>query len=335
MTLRSFNWPHAIACLLVAVTAVLLSFGALVTTYEAAMAVPDWPGTYGHNMFLFPLGQWLHGPWDLFLEHGHRLLGAATGVVTLVLVAVAWRGQAAPAVRWLAVAAVGLVVVQGLLGGARVLLDDKTVAKVHACTGPLFFAVAVAIATATRPQAATSARRISAEPPGPRVIVASTAAAGLVIASYLQLVAGAQLRHMDATVDPFTFRWLVGVHVAGAAIVAAVAFVLAWANASAPAATRGWSWLIAGLIVAQVLLGCGAWVASWGLPSGLLPADWQPARAVVARSTTGALVVTGHVLLGMAILGSSVVLWIIGGGLAARGDVGRLPGDAETQRAFA
>jgi len=335
MTRRSFNWPHAIACLLVAVTAVLLSFGALVTTYEAAMAVPDWPGTYGHNMFLFPLTEWLHGPWDLFLEHGHRLLGAATGIVTLVLVAVAWRGQASPAVRWLAVAAVALVVVQGLLGGARVLLDDKTVAKVHACTGPLFFAVAVAIATATRPQSVQGPRRPSPEPPSARAIVASTAAAGLVIASYLQLVAGAQLRHLDATVDPFTFRWLVGVHVAGAAIVAAIALVLAWANASATASTRTWSWLIAAFVVAQVVLGCGAWVASWGLPSGLLPVDWQPTRAVVARSTSGAMIVTGHVLLGMAILGSSVVLWIIGGGLASPGDRRRLPGDVEMERAFA
>jgi cytochrome c oxidase assembly protein subunit 15 len=165
--------------------------------------------------------------------------------------------------------------------------------------------------------------------------VASTAAAGLVIASYLQLVAGAQLRHLDATVDPFTFRWLVGVHVAGAAIVAAIALVLAWANASATASIRTWSWLIAAFVVAQVVLGCGAWVASWGLPSGLLPVDWQPTRAVVARSTSGAMIVTGHVLLGMAILGSSVVLWIIGGGLASHADRRRLPGDVEMERAFA
>jgi len=147
MSIRSIHWPHLVACLLVAVTAVLLCFGALVTTFDAAMAVPDWPGTYGHNMFLFPLAEWLHGPWDLFLEHGHRLLGALAGLVSLALAAVAWRTDTRPAVRWLAVAAVGLVVLQGCLGGARVLLDDKTIAKVHACTGPLFFAVAVAIAT--------------------------------------------------------------------------------------------------------------------------------------------------------------------------------------------
>ncbi|MEI8226673.1 MAG: hypothetical protein WCH77_00205 [Planctomycetota bacterium] len=51
---RSLNVPHLVACLLVGATAVLLCFGALVTTYDAAMAVPDWPATYGHNRFLFP-----------------------------------------------------------------------------------------------------------------------------------------------------------------------------------------------------------------------------------------------------------------------------------------
>ena len=35
------------------------------------MAVPDWPTTYGYNPFLYPLATWLHGPWDVFVEHGH------------------------------------------------------------------------------------------------------------------------------------------------------------------------------------------------------------------------------------------------------------------------
>ena len=67
------NWPAVDAWTLLATTAELLSFGALVTTYDAAMAVPDWPGTFGHNMLLFPFADWFWGPWDLFLEHGHRL----------------------------------------------------------------------------------------------------------------------------------------------------------------------------------------------------------------------------------------------------------------------
>jgi heme a synthase len=322
MSLRSLNWSHFVACLLVAVTAVLLCFGALVTTYEAAMAVPDWPATYGHNMFLFPWAEWFWGPWDLFLEHGHRLLGALVGLLSLGLAAVVWRSGQSPAVKALAMAAVVLVIVQGLLGGARVLLDDKTIAKVHACTGPLFFAVATAIATLT------SRRRVRAEsaaiaPPAPRALAAGVGAGGLMIASYVQLVAGAQLRHLDSSIDPITFRWLVAFHIAGAVVVAGLATLLAVVNGTLPSATRRWSWLIAGLVVCQILLGCGAWVVSWGLPSGLLPASWQLTEPLRARDTAGALVVTGHVLLGMLILGASVVLWIVDGGLwAARPLVG-------------
>ncbi len=319
MKFRSFNWSHLLACLLVAVTAVLLCFGALVTTYEAAMAVPDWPATYGHNMFLFPWAEWFWGPWDLFLEHGHRLLGALVGLLSLVLAAVVWRTRQSPVVKSLAAAAVVLVIVQGLLGGARVLLDDKTIAKVHACTGPLFFAVATAITTLTRRScvAHDGAESSLPAPPAQWAIVSGVAVGGLMLAAYVQLVAGAQLRHLDSAIDPVTFRWLVALHIVGAVVVAALAAVVAAAHAAVPSVARRWSWLIAGLVVCQILLGFGAWVVSWGLPSGLLPASWQLTEPLRARSTTGALVVTGHVLLGMLILGASVVLWIVAGGLPA------------------
>ena len=298
-----FNWTHLIACLLVAVTAVLLSFGALVTTYEAAMAVPDWPATYGHNMFLFPLAEWLHGPWDLFLEHGHRLLGALAGIITLLLAGVAWRSATRPAVRWLAVAAVALVVVQGVLGGARVLLDDKTVAKVHACTGPLFFAVAVAVATLSR-------RTSPDHGPATRVPVA------LLVASYLQLVAGAQLRHLDATVEPSTFQLLVGLHIVGAVAVTVLAAVAAaTVGVGGSASARRWARGIVIVVGLQLLLGTAAWVANWGMPSGLLPESWQLTEPLRARSGWNAVVVTGHVVLGMMILGASVVLTIEAGAL--------------------
>jgi cytochrome c oxidase assembly protein subunit 15 len=284
------------------------------------MAVPDWPATYGPNMFLYPWADWFWGPWDLFLEHGHRLLGALVGLLSLVLAAVVWRSSQPSAVRSLAVAAVLLVVVQGLLGGARVVLDDKTIAKVHACTGPLFFAVATAIATLTR--RGVAGERVAAavglpSPPQPRDVAAGVGAAALVIAAYVQLVAGAQLRHLDAAVGPTTFRWLIGFHVAGAVVVTALVGLLAWVNGGTASPARRWSWLLAGLVVCQVLLGCGAWVVSWGLPSGLLPDAWRFSEAIQARSAAGATVVTGHVVLGMLILGGAVVLWLVGGGLRA------------------
>jgi len=332
LSVRGINWPHLTACMLVAATAVLLCFGALVTTFDAAMAVPDWPATYGHNMFLFPLADWLNGPWDLFLEHGHRLLGAIVGIMSLALGAVVWQSKSSTAVRALAAAAVLLVIVQGMLGGARVLLDDKTVAKVHACTGPLFFAVAVAIATLTGRQ---THRSIPSLP-------AARSAMGLVIGSYMQLVAGAQLRHLDAAVEPATFHWLVAFHLIGAAVVAGLATGAVFYSRPENPPTRRWSLGILLLVGCQVALGCAAWVVSWGLPSGWLPASWTFSEPILARSLWGATVVTGHVVLGMLILGASVVLAIQSGGLSptstprplTRPAVPR-PSDHPPKRAFA
>ena len=93
--------------------------------------------------------------------------------------------------------------------------------------------------------------------------------------------------------------------------------MLAWLHGAAPSAARRWSWLLAGLVACQILLGCGAWVVSWGLPSGLLPESWRLSEAIQARSAAGAAVVTGHVVLGMLILGGAVVLWLVGGGLTS------------------
>ena len=320
MNNRFFNWPHIISCVLVASTMVLLCFGALVTTYEAAMAVPDWPATYGHNMFLFPWSEWVGGPWDLFLEHGHRLLGAVVGFLSLVMVFSVWKSKASPVVKALAFSAVLLVVVQGMLGGARVLLDDKTIAKVHACTGPLFFSVATAIAVLTRRNASflqggspsSSSQRMS--------VVhnrrTGLAAAGLVVAAYVQLVAGAQLRHIEsASIGPRAFQWMVGFHVVGAFVVMGLVLTLAILHGRIPSVARRWSWLLACLVVGQIVLGVASWIVSWGVPSGLLPFSFQFSEPFQARSTIGALIVTGHVLLGMLILGASVILWIVGGGL--------------------
>lgn len=323
---RTVNWPRVVAWMLVAATALLLSFGALVTTYDAAMAVPDWPSTFGHNMLLYPLGDWFWGPWDLFLEHGHRLLGMLVGTISLGLAWVVFRARTSPALRWLVVAAVVLVVVQGALGGLRVILDDKTVAKVHACTGPLFFAVATAIAViAGRSGRAVGGATIRAVTDGhhddlpAQMPVASWAVgsglpAALAIAAYLQLVAGAQLRHADATVAPALFRAMVVLHILGAVAVTVLSAltVVAWQPEESRGARR-WSLAILCLVVCQVLLGAGAWIFTWGMPAWLQEA-WAPAVALQARSVVASAVVTGHVLLGMAILGAAVIMALEWGG---------------------
>ena len=143
------RWPHRLAVLLVCATFPLIWVGGLVTTYDAGMAVPDWPTTYGYNLFLYPWQAWVGGPWDLFIEHGHRLLGAFVGFVTLVMAAVVWRCDSRHWVRWFAVVCVVGVIAQGVLGGMRVLLDERQLAMIHGCTGPLFFCLGVTKATIT------------------------------------------------------------------------------------------------------------------------------------------------------------------------------------------
>ena len=161
----------------------LIWVGGLVTTYKAGMAVPDWPTTYGYNLFLYPGRRGSFGPWDLFIEHGHRLFGAAVGLMTIGLVVVVWRlrcGGAGCGVA--ALGALALVIVQGVLG--RDARDDSTTptfAQIHGCVGPLFFAYAAATGRVhlalvavrrPRPVDATQAGRLQR-------LAISTAAAGL------------------------------------------------------------------------------------------------------------------------------------------------------------
>ena len=93
---RIDTWPHRLALLLVCATFPLIWVGGLVTTYDAGMAVPDWPNTYGYNLFLYPWSTWISGPWDLFIEHGHRLLAAGVGLLAIILLVVTLAAGTAP-----------------------------------------------------------------------------------------------------------------------------------------------------------------------------------------------------------------------------------------------
>lgn len=92
----------------------LLVIGGLVTSHGVGMAVPDWPNTYGYNMFLFPISQWIGG---ILYEHSHRLVAAMVGLLTTVLACWLWWRETQGRTRWLAVG--GFVVVVGLLGVRR------------------------------------------------------------------------------------------------------------------------------------------------------------------------------------------------------------------------
>src|SRR4051795_3878001 len=129
-------WLHRIALLTAAATFPLIFMGGLVTSHGAGMSVPDWPNSYGYNMFLFPPRLWVGG---ILYEHTHRLMGAIVGLLSIVLVICAWRMESRRWVRWLAYAVLGAVIFQGVLGGLRVVLVKLNLAIVHACVAQAFF----------------------------------------------------------------------------------------------------------------------------------------------------------------------------------------------------
>jgi len=106
---------HPLALATLGATCVLILLGGLVTNTGAALAVPDWPSTFGYNMVLFPWSRMVGG---VLYEHSHRLMGALVGLLTVVLAGALWREGGR--LRWLGFLAVAAVVSQGVLGGLRV-----------------------------------------------------------------------------------------------------------------------------------------------------------------------------------------------------------------------
>jgi cytochrome c oxidase assembly protein subunit 15 len=265
---------HRLAVVTAAATLVLILFGGLVTNTGAALAVPDWPTTFGHNMFLYPWSQMVGG---IFYEHSHRLIGALVGLLTVILGAALWRGGGR--LRWLGLAAVAAVIVQGLLGGLRVVLLQGTLAILHGCLAQAFFGLLVAIALLTARTAPPSLRGLS---PSTRALTLATAA--LV---YVQIVFGALLTHAGR----------IDLHLVGALgvfVLAPMVTARLRRGDDRVAASTARALLI--LLGLQLLLGIGAFVGrftSLPLPGGAL---------------TGLALPVAHRLVGSLLLGAVVVL---------------------------
>ncbi len=80
-----------------AATFVLVWMGGLVTSHEAGMSVPDWPTTYGYNLFFFPVSKWIGG---IFFEHTHRLVASGVGLLTTILALWLFGRKCRPLLRW-------------------------------------------------------------------------------------------------------------------------------------------------------------------------------------------------------------------------------------------
>ena len=327
-------WPHRLAMALALVTLPLIGVGGLVTTYDAGMAVPDWPGTFGYNLFLYPLSTWWSGPWDLFVEHGHRLLGALAGILTIGLVIAVWLGDGRRWMRDASLAALALVIFQGVLGGLRVLLDERMMALVHACTGPLFFAFAVCLVEMTS-SAWRQPRVIENNPAGRRFARNACLAACL---AYLQLTVGAILRHIPLDAPPQVFRAALLFHLVFAGVLVVLLAMLAFAairGGASHVSLRMPALCLSLLVVAQVALGLSSYVMKYSWPAWMGRFGFAASYVVQEKSFGQALVVTGHVVCGSLILAGLTALSLRASRLYAAKTVAEIGAKATLMRAAA
>lgn len=274
--------PHRLAVTLASATFPLLFIGGLVTSLGVGLAVPDWPTTFGYNMFLYPWSKMIGG---IFYEHSHRLVASCVGLLTIALALTLWFKEDRPWLRWLGVAALVLVIFQGVLGGLRVVLLKQTLAIVHACFAQAFFAVTVSLVLFTSRQ--------WREPPQAPLIADGGRLRRLALITtaliYLQIVFGALLRH--------TGEWLEG-HLLFAALAALHVVLLLLRitrqRGAETALVRPAFWL-GGLLLGQLILGAASYFAKL--------------TALMTLSAGGlVLTTTTHLIIGAAMLVTSLTI---------------------------
>ena len=180
---------HRFSVFLAGCTILLLLAGSLVTSTGSGLSVPDWPTSYGWNMFTFPPSMWVGG---IFYEHGHRLIASTVGFLTVILAAWLWFAEPRLWVRRLGLAALVAVILQGLLGGLTVrYFLPAPVSTAHAGLAEIFFCMTVALAVFTSRHWDRMEDAID-DPVLLRMATATT------IVVYVQILVGATMRHTDA-----------------------------------------------------------------------------------------------------------------------------------------
>ena len=298
------RWPNRWAWLLACATFPLIWWGGFVTATGSGMAFKDWLTSDGVFMPFYP---WLSSAGDKFIEHGHRLLGMLAGVLTIALLISLYLAEPRRWVRLFGVALLFGVILQGVLGGMRVVLDERALALVHGCTGPLFFAAAAAMVAVTSRswREAGPAACVFATPPKLLRLAILTA-----VLAYLQLVVGAVVRHtplMLTETAASIFQIAVYFHVILAIAVTFHVLLLAhkcfWGRVS-----RAMSVNLALLIGVQLLLGVSTWMLKYGMPGWATGFIGETGHFNRANGTLSAAIVTAHGAVGSLIVALCVVL---------------------------
>ena len=240
-------------------------------------------------MFLYPLSEMVGG---ILYEHSHRLMGSLVGILTIGLWVLILAKDSRKWLKWLGLAALIAVIVQGVLGGLRVTQINRNFAIVHACLAQAFFALLCGIAWFTsrdwwqenKPETAIRRGEVS---------LSSLRRLSLITTCliYVQLIFGAILRHTGSRLDAhLLFAFLVALHI----------FLLARRilamNGDTEKIGQSMPLLLFGLLVVQLMLGTGAFFAK-------LTAFGETFATALTVTIT-----TAHVAVGALMLVSSFVL---------------------------
>ncbi|MFW5973343.1 MAG: COX15/CtaA family protein [Bacteroidota bacterium] len=275
-------------------TVALVAWGAFVTSIKAGLAVPDWPTTFQSYDPFNPWPEW----WKItpvLAEHGHRLLGMLVGVLTMILAGwTAWKDER----RWmrvLGVAALLLVIVQGVLGGLRVVWVSLDLAMVHAAVAQIFFSLLAAIILFTSRRWLDADDVLAEDATTDRIRTFSIV---IVMATFVQIVIGVFLRHPGTGLEPT----LAALHIAGGLTVAAlIVGIFVFFRRSLreyPFVYRAAQWML-GLLFTQVLLGFIAYFVI------------LDERGVLQPSNVQVIVNSAHLVIGAFLMASTVIFALL------------------------
>jgi cytochrome c oxidase assembly protein subunit 15 len=265
------------------VTFLLIIAGALVTSNDAGLSVPDWPTSFG-SLYKIP-----HLVGGVRFEHTHRMIAQFVGFLTIILAIWTWRSDRRRWMKYLGVSALGLVIAQGILGGLTVLFYlPPAISSAHAALAQTYFCVVVLIAMFTGRRWVEDVPRVEVDEQRPSLF---TLCALSILVLYVQLILGAMFRHHGLSWWP---------HVLNAVT---VAVVLSWTSIRALSryskvdSVRGPAVTMLSLMIAQLCLGFVAFLTrvAWGHDAV------QPELPMVASTVA-------HVAVGALLLATTVVL---------------------------
>jgi heme a synthase len=263
----------------------VITAGASVTSNDAGLSVPDWPTSFGY------LVKVPHLVGGVRFEWSHRMVAGSLVILTLAIASWTLLVERRSWLRKLALAALGTVVLQAVLGGMTVLmLQPPAISTAHAAVAQTFFCIAVAIALFTGRKWVEEVPQVEFDTRRPSLF---TLAVLSITVLYVQLILGGMFRHHGMSWWP---------HVAHAIV---VAFVLTWTAIRALSvysnieAIRRPAILMLSLLITQLCLGFAAFLTrvAWGRDSV------QPELPMVISTVA-------HVAVGALLLATTVVLTI-------------------------